>query len=208
MQFPICEEYSPETSRDPYVLLPVILGVAGQAFLLPARMGRRMTGRTSGFEENIRACFFPRDRVVLPVACEAIGDLRMGAEKNRTRFLMIEIIGIEQNDRLLRSLMLGVTHAAILILVPVITFPFGYSVGHFGVTGQTSLRRHFQFVIVTLIAIGEPRRILMNGTQISWRIGHIEFLLPLKKRGEHEERNDDPGDEEKGCGFIFFVNVS
>ena len=142
------------------------------------------------------------------MARKTVSDLRVGPEKNRPGLLVIEIFGIEHNDRFLRSLMLGMTHDAILTLVPVISFLSGYPLGHLRVAVQAFLGGHLQFFIMAFIATGKPRRILMNGTQISRRIGHIEFLLPLKKRGEQEERNDYPDDEEKGCCSILFINVS
>ena len=79
-----------------------------------------MTGKASGFFENIRTCFLARNSVVLPMATKAIGNLFMATEENRTGLLMIEIFVIKKNDGLIHSLVFGMTDYAVVTFVTMI----------------------------------------------------------------------------------------
>jgi hypothetical protein len=171
---------------------PAVLAVAGQTFFLMTGVGSGVTDSASGFSEKIRMSFFPRKGIVFPVAAPAVFDFQMNPFQNNSSLFVIEIFGIERNERDIHSLMFGMTDRTVFTLVPVISPRFSYPGCDLLVTSETPGRLNFQVFIVTFAAIFEARGILVSGTQLSRGVGNIEYLL-----GPHMEYHQEGCKDQK-----------
>lgn len=138
-----------------------------------------MTDRAPGFLEKIRMCFFPWERIVLPMAAEAILDFQMDPLEGSTGLLVIEILRIERDKRDIFSLMFCVADRAVFAFISMIAPSFGYPHGNLLVADEAPGRLGLQVFIVAFAAIFKPWGILMGDAQFSRGIGNIEcFLRP------------------------------
>lgn len=82
----------------------------------------------------------------------AVIDLLMGSFENLSCLLVIEIIRIEIDDGLIRSLVFGMTDYAIISFVTMVTPIVRNTCGYLLMTGQAHCWRDFKILVVTLAA--------------------------------------------------------
>jgi len=96
--------------------------MAGQAIVLPARVGWTMAGPAARFLQDIRFRFRSWERDLRPVAAVAADDFLVAAAEDGARFRVVEILDIQRDETLAFALVLRVAVGAAFSFVPVIPF--------------------------------------------------------------------------------------